>query len=163
AFANERFAAGMPGWKTDRGRMYILHGPPDSIESHPAGGPYLRSAEEGGGQTVTYPFEVWHYRHLDGLHEDVNIEFVDTCGCGAYELTIDPSLKDALLHVPNAGPTDPEALGRSTKPDRLRGGLGNPGPTLFGSNQGKQFDRIEELSKLNEAPQVKPSGAREQV
>src|SRR5215468_8927683 len=65
AFANERFAAGIPGSKTDRGRIYIIHGPPDSIESHPAGGPYVRSAEEGGGQTITFPFEIWHYRNLD--------------------------------------------------------------------------------------------------
>lgn len=163
AFANERFSAGMPGWKTDRGRIYILHGPPDSIESHPAGGPYLRSAEEGGGQTVTFPFEVWHYRHIDGLPENIEIEFVDACGCGAYEMTIDRSLKDALLHVPNAGPTDPEALGLSSKSARFRGGIENLGPTLFGSDQGKEFDRLELLNGLNAPPPVKPRVAREAV
>jgi GWxTD domain-containing protein len=159
AFANERFSAGMPGWKTDRGRIYILHGPPDSIESHPAGGPYTRPADQGGGQTVTHPFEIWHYRHIDGLHEDVNIEFVDACGCGAYELTIDPSLKDVLLHVPNAGPTDLEALGLSKKTDRLRGA----GPSLFGSRPGKEFDDIADVAILNAPPPVKPRTTREEV
>ena len=62
AYANEHFAAGKPGWMTDRGHMYIAWGPPDSIDSHPAGGPYNRPMSEGGGQTETYPFEVWNYR-----------------------------------------------------------------------------------------------------
>src|ERR1051326_4408069 len=67
AYANEHFAAGMPGWRTDRGRMYIMYGPPTSIDSHPMGGPYQRPADEGGGQTETFPFEVWRYRYLDGI------------------------------------------------------------------------------------------------
>src|SRR3954468_13794132 len=62
AYANEHYAAGMPGWKTDRGRIYITFGPPTSIDSHPMGGPYQRSPEEGGGSTTTFPFEVWRYR-----------------------------------------------------------------------------------------------------
>src|SRR6185369_4571075 len=28
-YANEHFAAGKPGWKTDRGRIYVMFGPPD--------------------------------------------------------------------------------------------------------------------------------------
>ena len=94
AYANEHFAAGMPGWKTDRGRIYIMFGPPDSIEAHPMGGPYQRSAEEGGGSTETFPFEVWRYRYLEALgQQEVEIEFVDDCGCGAYEMTMDRSRK----------------------------------------------------------------------
>ena len=62
AYANEHFAAGKPGWKTDRGHIYISFGKPDSIDSHPSGGNYDRPMEEGGGQTSTFPFEVWHYR-----------------------------------------------------------------------------------------------------
>jgi GWxTD domain-containing protein len=38
AYANEHFASGIPGWKTDRGRIYIMYGKPDEIESHPSGG-----------------------------------------------------------------------------------------------------------------------------
>ncbi|MDQ1453076.1 MAG: hypothetical protein QOK38_2942, partial [Acidobacteriaceae bacterium] len=47
AYANEHFAAGKPGWKSDRGHMYIAYGKPDSIESHPAGGSYERPMDEG--------------------------------------------------------------------------------------------------------------------
>ncbi len=54
-YANEHFAAGIPGWKTDRGRMYIKWGPADEVESHPSGGMYERPEDQGGGQTTTYP------------------------------------------------------------------------------------------------------------
>src|SRR5215469_4191350 len=104
-YANEHYAAGIPGWMTDRGRIYIVFGPPDEIESHPSGGSYERPMEEGGGETSTYPFEDWRYRHIDNIGEEVIIEFVDDCMCGAYEMTMDRSKKDALLMVPNAGLT----------------------------------------------------------
>src|SRR6201985_57341 len=81
AYANERFASGIPGWKTDRGRIYIVYGPPDQNDSHPSGGSYDRPPEEGGGTTSTFPFERWRYRHLDDVGEDVVLEFVDTCMC----------------------------------------------------------------------------------
>jgi GWxTD domain-containing protein len=141
AYADERFGAGVRGAKTDRGRVYILHGPPDSIDAHPAGGPYQRTAEEGGGQTSTFPFEIWRYRNIDHVGQEVEIEFVDTCICGSYHITLDPNEKDALSHVPNAGPTTSELLGRSSKAERGRGLTG--GASLFGNNPSKQFDAIE--------------------
>src|SRR5215831_10949703 len=70
AYANEHFASGIPGWKTDRGRIYIMYGKADEIESHPAGGPYDRPSYEGGGTTTTYPFEVWWYRYIEGIGSD---------------------------------------------------------------------------------------------
>jgi GWxTD domain-containing protein len=156
AYANEHFAAGIPGWKTDRGRIYIMYGPPTSIDSHPMGGPYQRPAEEGGGQTETFPFEVWRYRYLEGIGQEIEIEFVDDCGCGAYEMTLDRSKKDALLHVPNAGLTDMESMGLANKADRFRGGLENIGQGFFNKNNDtKQFDRLETFAKLNRAPDVK--------
>ena len=79
AYANEHFAAGKPGWKTDRGHIYIAFGKPDSLESHPSGGSYERPIEEGGGETSTFPFETWHYRYIEGIGENIDIEFVDTC------------------------------------------------------------------------------------
>jgi GWxTD domain-containing protein len=155
AWANEHFAAGVPGWRTDRGRMYIMYGKPDSIDSHPMGGPYQRPAEEGGGSTETYPFEVWRYRYLEGIGQEVEIEFVDPCSCGEYHMTLDRSEKDALLHVPNAGLTDMESMGMANKADRFR----NPealGQGFFNqNNQTKQFDRLELFAKLNRAPEVK--------
>ena len=155
AYANEHFAAGMPGWKTDRGRIYIMYGKPDSIDAHPMGGPYQRPAEEGGGETETYPFEVWRYRYLEGIGQEIEIEFVDDCNCGAYEMTMDRSKKDALLHVPNAGLTDMEAMGMANKADRFRG-VESLGQGFFNSNLNtKEFDRLETFAKLNKAPDVK--------
>jgi GWxTD domain-containing protein len=156
AYANEHFAAGMPGWRTDRGRMYIMYGPPTSIDSHPMGGPYQRPADEGGGQTETFPFEVWRYRYLEGIGQEIEIEFVDDCSCGAYEMTLDRSKKDALLHVPNAGLTTMEEMGLASKADRFRGGLENLGSGPFTTqNQTKQFDRMDTFAKLNRAPDIK--------
>jgi len=157
-YANEHFAAGIPGWKTDRGRIYIVFGPPDEIESHPSGGTYQRPMEEGGGETSTYPFEDWRYRHIDGIGEQVIIEFVDDCMCGAYEMTMDRSKKDALLMVPGAGLTLYEQMGMASKTDRFTGGglerIGS-GPMGATYQQSKQFDRLEQYAKLNQAPPIK--------
>ena len=156
AYANEHFGAGEPGWKTDRGRIYIEYGAPDSIDSHPGGGTYERPPDEGGGETVTYPFEVWHYRYIPGIGEDINLEFVDSCQCGDYEFTIDRSKKDALLRVPGAGLTTSEMMGQSSKADRFRGGIESlglgPGQS---AEQGKEFDRVELAAKIFAPPQVK--------
>src|SRR6202142_1402780 len=53
-YAKEHFAAVMAGWQTDLGRIYILYGPPDEIESHSGGSQYTRPEEEGGGETSTF-------------------------------------------------------------------------------------------------------------
>lgn len=156
AYANEHFAAGMPGWRTDRGRIYVMYGKPTSIDAHPMGGPYQRTPEEGGGQTSTFPFEVWRYRYLEGIGQEIEIEFVDDCGCGAYQMTLDRSKKDALLHVPNAGLTTMEEMGQANKADRFRGGLESIGAGPFNrNNESKQFDRMETFAKLNRAPDIK--------
>ncbi len=156
AYANEHFAAGMPGWKTDRGHIYIAYGKPDSIESHPSGGNYERPMDEGGGETSTFPFETWHYRYIDGIGENIDIEFVDTCMCGDYHMTIDRSEKDALLHVPGAGQTMYEQMGMSSKADRFKGGLENLGAgPMSSSNQAKEFDRLELYAKLQAPPKIK--------
>jgi GWxTD domain-containing protein len=157
AYANEHFAAGKPGWKTDRGHIYIAFGPPDDIDSHPSGGLYERPADEGGGETTTFPFEVWHYRYLEGIGENIDIEFVDTCQCGDYHFTIDRSEKDALLHVPGAGLTQYEEMNHMDKTDRFKGnGIENLGAGPMGDQaQGKEFDRIELAAKLFAPPPVK--------
>ena len=156
AYANEHFAAGIPGWKTDRGRMYIMFGKPDEIESHPSGGSYDRPMEEGGGQTSTYPFEDWRYRYLEGVGQEIIIEFVDTCMCGEYHMTIDRGEKDALQHVPGAGQTLYEQMGMANRSDRFTGGLETLGGGPFSQNlQSKQFDRLETYSKLMKPPAVK--------
>jgi GWxTD domain-containing protein len=157
AYANEHFAAGIPGWKTDRGRMYIVFGPADQIDSHPSGGAYERPMEEGGGETSTYPFETWRYRYLEGIGQEVIIEFVDTCMCGDYHMTMDRSEKDALKMTPNAGLTLYEQMGMASKNSRFdNGGLEQLGAGPMSANlQTKEFDRLEQFAKLQAAPQVK--------
>jgi GWxTD domain-containing protein len=156
AYANEHFAAGKPGWKTDRGRIYIMWGQPDSIDSHPTGGLYERPMDEGGGETSTFPFEVWHYRYLEGVGDNIDLEFVDTCMCADYHFTIDRSEKDALLHVPGAGLTTFEEMSKQGKQDRFQGGLEHLGGGPFTvNNQSKEFDRIELQSKIFAPPPIK--------
>jgi len=157
AYANERFASGIPGWKADRGRIYITFGPPDEIEDHPSGGTYQRPIEEGGGTTSTFPFQKWRYRYIDGIGNDVMIEFVDTTMTGEFRMTMDPSEKDALLYVPNAGLTMYEQMGMSSKTDRFtrtdgtRLGTGNqPLPQRM-----NQFERLQQFALLQKPPAVK--------
>src|SRR6266404_4815709 len=119
AYANEHFASGIPGWKTDRGRIYIMWGKPDETETHPMGGNYERPSYEGGGSTTTYPFETWFYRYLAGVGSGIEIEFVDPTGSGEYRIARNPDEKDALLHVPGAGLTLSESMGLADKGDRI--------------------------------------------
>ena len=157
AYANEHFASGVPGWKTDRGRIYIMYGKPDEIDSHPSGGFYERSQDEGGGSTSTYPFEDWRYRYIEGIGQEVIIEFVDTCMCNDYHMTIDRSEKDALLNVPGAGLTTYEEMGLASKADRFTGNgierLG-AGPFTQTANN-NEFSRLEQWAKLQAPPPVK--------
>jgi GWxTD domain-containing protein len=156
AYANEHFAAGIPGWKSDRGRIYVMYGPADEVESHPSGGTYERPMEEGGGSTSTYPFEQWRYRYLEDVGQEVIIEFVDTCMCGDYHMTMDRSEKDALLYTPNAGLTLYEQMGMASKTSRFNGGMERLGlGPLSASQNSKQFDRLEQFAKLNKPPAVK--------
>jgi GWxTD domain-containing protein len=165
AYANEHFAAGVPGWKTDRGRIYIVFGKADEVESHPSGGTYERPMDEGGGETSTYPFEQWRYRYIEGIGQEVIIEFVDTCMCGEYHMTMDRSEKDALLMTPNAGLTMWEQMGMASKAQRFSGGglerLGvGPQSSMLES---KQFDRLEQFFKLQQAPKIKFTDLTEEV
>jgi len=101
AYANEHYTDnhGLPGWKTDRGRIYIVYGPPDEINSHPTGGAYERPAEQGGGATSTVPFEQWTYRHIEGVGDNVTIEFVDPTKTGEYRMTTDPAEKERSGYI----------------------------------------------------------------
>jgi GWxTD domain-containing protein len=73
AYANKHFALpGAEGWRTDRGHMYILYGPPDEIESHPEAAPAA--------------YEMWNYHHVDGRHGDGYFTFIDRTGQGDYRL-----------------------------------------------------------------------------
>ena len=164
AYANERFSSGKPGWRTDRGRIYIAWGPPDEIESHPSGGAYYRPIEEGGGSTSTYAFEIWRYRYLEGVGQEVILEFVDPSMSGEYRLTMDPSEKDALLNVPGAGLSFLEEMGladKSSRFDRTDGTRlplrpGEMGNQLRGTRGAwEAFDRMQQYAAILKAPPVK--------
>jgi GWxTD domain-containing protein len=157
AYANEHFASGIPGWKTDRGRMYIMWGPADEVESHPTGGTYDRPMDEGGGSTTTYPWETWRYRYMEGIGENVIWEFVDPSGSGEYHLTMDPGEKDALLHVPGAGLSLMESMGMASKADRFTRADGMTTPTTLGGTPSSmnEFNRLEQYSKAFKPPEVK--------
>jgi GWxTD domain-containing protein len=83
AYANQHFESFVPGWKTDRGRVYIVYGPPDELESHPKGGTLE-------GHDVPYPFEQWLYRHIDGVGDNVIIDFIDPEWKNEFRMTADP-------------------------------------------------------------------------
>jgi len=157
AWANDRFASGIPGWKTDRGQIYIKFGPPDENDSHTSGGPGERPIEEGGGSTTFFPYEIWRYRYLECCGSDVQIEFVDPSMTNEYHITMDPSEKDALARVPGAGLTLYEQLGLADKSERftrtdgtLLGTGGQPLPARY-----NQFDRLQQYTNLQKAPAIK--------
>ncbi|MGI9074341.1 MAG: GWxTD domain-containing protein [Bryobacteraceae bacterium] len=157
AYANDHYASGIPGWKTDRGMIYIKYGAADEVESHPSGGSYQRPYEEGGGETSTYPFETWRYRYLEGIGTNIVIEFVDTTMSGEYHISTDPEEKDALLYVPGAGLTMAEQMGLANKTQRFQRtdgthlGTGNqPLPESM-----NEFTRLEQNAKLYKAPAIK--------
>jgi GWxTD domain-containing protein len=165
AYANDHYASGIPGWKSDRGRIYIIYGPPDEIESHPSGGTYERPMEEGGGETSTYPFEQWRYRYLEGIGTNIIIEFVDPTMSGEYHMTMDPSEKDALTYVPGAGLTIMEQMGLATKTQRFQNTDGTHLGQAFGgsSESMMEFSRLEQFAKLQKPPAVKFKDLEEAV
>ncbi len=154
AYANEHFSSGIPGWKSDRGRIWIMYGKPDERESHPMGGQYDRPSYEGGGSTSTYPFETWFYRYIAGVGSGVEIEFVDPTGSGEYRIARNPDEKDAMLMIPGAGLTLSEQLGLSNKADRVAG-MGGIGMSNYQREQDSPFSRLQLLADLSRPPQVK--------
>ncbi len=156
AYANEYFASGIPGWKSDRGMVYIKYGPPDERDQH-NGGTEQRSFQEGGGETSMFPYEQWRYRYIEGFPPNVEIEFVDTTMTGEFHMTMDPSEKDALLMVPGAGLTMCEQMGQCDKSQRFSRTDGTHLGTQPGTETAEmnEFTRLEQFSKLQAPPAVK--------
>jgi GWxTD domain-containing protein len=155
AYADEHFASGVPGRKTDRGHIYILWGPPDEIESHPTGGTWDRPMDLGGGSTTTHPWELWRYRYLEGIGENIEIEFVDPTGTGEYRITRDPCEKDALTGIPGAGASLSEILGQSTRAGRFTSSNGTTCPMPIGGspNNAKEFEDLDRFFRVRRAPE----------
>jgi GWxTD domain-containing protein len=165
AYANEHYASGIPGWKTDRGRIYITYGPADEIEDHSSGGSYERPPEEGGGETSTFPFQKWRYRYIEGVGTNVIIEFVDPTMSGEFHMTMDPSEKDALLYVPNAGLTILEQMGITDKTARFNNSDGTHMAQPLGGQPESmnEFTRLEQFVNLQKPPKTKFTDLEAQV
>jgi len=93
AYANTHFAAGAPGYRTDRGRIYIMCGPPDNVDQHFSAAGSEKPVAGTKDGAIPFDWELWHYRYIEGLGKDVTFKFVDTCGCGEYQMAVD---KDEL-------------------------------------------------------------------
>ena len=154
AYTNERFASGRPGWMSDRGRIYVIHGPPTSIDQSRMGGTYNRTLEEGGGMTSVVAFEKWYYRYIEGIGNAVEFEFIDPTFTGEYRLAMHPYEKE-MAYMPGVGLTleeellDDEDQGRLMM-ERLQGGY--QGRNIGG---GSQFDRLELWAKAFNPPEIK--------
>lgn len=122
AYANEHFASSVTGWMTDRGRIYILWGNPDSVDAHPHGGshrgpsPYPYPYADNGYNR--YPYEDWHYDRLEGLsvnglgdnnvdNSNIIFEFGDTPRFNDYHLFTEPQVRDAVFRQSHLDPTSP--------------------------------------------------------
>jgi GWxTD domain-containing protein len=76
AYADEHFAEGYPGWKSDRGHMYIAYGPPDEIHFLPHAKPH--------------PYADWLYAFIPGLGEHLTFRFEVPAGNDEYRLSSPP-------------------------------------------------------------------------
>ncbi len=147
AYANEHFSSGKPGRLTDRGRIYIKFGKPDSVESRPAGGAYERESWEGGGSTTTYPFERWFYRYIPNVRSGVTLEFVDPTGTGEYRLAKNSDEKDALIHT-GGGATLSEMMGIETRAQRIAN-LGGFGRVNYMRAEDSPFQVMDLITSLD--------------
>lgn len=160
AYTNSNFGTGIPGWKTDRGRVYIMFGPPVETQYYSGGGHYQRKPWEGGGRTSTYPFELWRYRHIPGVGEDVEIEFVDRSWTGEFKMAMYPWEKDINLHVDGLGQTTAERLGLTNsyqRPGLHPGHLNNTNymTKYFGQRiKDQPFERLQRFFNLQRPPQI---------
>jgi len=174
AYANEHYSSGIPGWRTDRGHIYIMYGPPDEIESHPSGGTYVANPNElpysgadASTTMTTYPFEDWTYRYIPGIGENVNLEFVDPTMTGEYHLTMNPCEKDAMANVPGdmTGCQGGVAIGSIWNPNLVinpgqlnQGNTSGAGVDVTSNIMGSQYDefnRLDLYSKIFQPPSVK--------
>ncbi len=167
AYANEHFASGIPGWRTDRGRIYIMYGPPDEQDNHDSGGTYIADPNElpytgpGSNEMTTYPFEDWYYHYIPGIGENVKLEFVDPTMTGEFRLTMNPCEKDALAEVPGdmTGCQGGVSIGPIFNPNSVIN------PSQLGSNamvtttimpeRMEEFTQLDTYAKIFQPPAVK--------
>ena len=154
AYANDNFKSGVDGWTTDRGRIYIMFGPPNEREAFVSGGPHQRPITEGGGITNNYPWEKWFYRHIPGIGSGIEIEFVDPTLSGKYQIALRKSEKDALFYG-SGGETIWEQMGALTRADRLKADiamrpLGLNNDSLALNLADTPFEKVEQYFQLHQ-------------
>lgn len=168
AYANEKFTSGDPGWMTDRGKVYITWGPPANILSRPTGGFYVRTIEEGGGTTTIYPYEKWTYHYIEGIGNNVDLEFVDPTESGEYKLAVYDWEKDSSMFHPSVGQTLDELLGTQSRADRAQitpatGGSQYGMRDLYRRRWDNPFNRYERYATVMSSPITKYQDLQEIV
>ena len=156
-YSNEQFAAGFPGWQSDRGKIYIKFGPPDQKTSNPSGGAYTREIYEGGGNVQTFPFERWWYRYIEGVGQDVEVEFVDRLNSNEYRIAQDSFEKEVGFEL-GMGETTYETLGLYSRAELNRARyLGNPSnPYMRSSRLNDQpLQRLSRYTQLMKPPKIR--------
>jgi len=157
-YANETFTCGIPGWKTDRGMVYVKFGPPDHIEEYNFGDAYDRPYYEGLGQTRVFPTQIWEYRFIEGIGSDVELEFVDTGGGNLYTLETNPNAKDLLLHATTNNKTLAEQMGKASQADRAINAVidgERNDPWMHYREKDRPFAKYELLASVSKPPEIK--------
>lgn len=148
AYANEHFKAGKAGWRTDRGMIFIKFGPPDRRQTNPTGGRAYRtkqeliaSERENPQQHMTaLPYEIWEYRYIKGMGQEISFEFVAKDGSPDYTLALSPDDKDALFF--------------NTGSHLIKGRGRHYGLKMY---EGNPLDRVEKLANAQRPLPFQPS------
>lgn len=143
AYANRFLGSGRPGWRTDQGRIYILLGPPDIIDSDPM-----------GRQMHQYPTEVWIYRRPahPRLPPNMEIAFVDRYLTGEYELSFN-LLQDADATRQLEALMDEPYLDAAMLQEMRAWNFGRTGTVHYGEGMSHELERLNELALVSQIPE----------
>jgi GWxTD domain-containing protein len=118
AVADKAFRAGIPGWMTDKGRIYILLGPPTDVIKKIMGEKsteFSKAQRELSsnlleeGTFTEKPTDIWIYnQYPDYFAGPLRLTFVDLDGTGNYKLTTDVEVKPFSMMSPIQ--SDPDIL-----------------------------------------------------
>jgi GWxTD domain-containing protein len=130
-FANEKYGGHLAGWKTDRGRVYVPFGLPDSLDVYANRGA-TDTPPSKGSQTDLHPAEKWHYKYVQGLGENVQFEFEYKASYKDYFLSVNET---DLLARADPNPELPCDTGKDGVICR-RISISKSAVQRFGSNRG---------------------------
>jgi GWxTD domain-containing protein len=156
AYATQNFGAGIPGWATDRGKIYILLGPPSAINRNPA-----------GRNSFERPSEVWTYNNVPNprLAASFDIGFVDFTSTGRFEIVSAENLDILAPLMTNAGwaMSELDAIGlyRDGTTDLVDPISGARTPVFGDSFVTSQFDFQQDLQEVARVPELNLPPLRE--